>query len=36
MRCGPECKCLECENMEDTGEGQRTPDYFDHHLYFDI
>lgn len=37
MRCGPDCKCIECENVipEDM-EGEQAGDYFDHHLYFDI
>lgn len=40
MKCGPECRCVECENAEVAVQAKEEyfemGSYFDHHLYFDI
>jgi hypothetical protein len=33
MKCGPECKCMECENE---GVEEMEDNYFDHDLFFNI
>lgn len=39
QRCGPDCRCLECENLDVVKEEESYVNYlnyFEHHLFFNI